>query len=40
MIISMYFNAGLISLIYPISVFGYALVEETRPNKNFWNFIR
>ena len=40
MIFSMYMNAGLISLVYPISIFGYALLEETRPRKNFWNFIR
>jgi len=40
MILSMYMNAGLISVIYPIAVFGYALIEETRPRKEFWNFIR
>ena len=31
MIMSMYANSGLISLVYPLSVFGYALLEETRP---------
>lgn len=40
MILSMYMNAGLISLLYPIAVFGYALIEETRPRKEFWHFIR
>ncbi len=40
MIFSMYINAGLISLIYPISVFGYALMEETRPRRIFWEFIK
>jgi len=40
MILSMYMNAGIISLIYPIAVFGYALLEETRPRKEFWSFIR
>ena len=40
MIFSMYQNAGIISLIYPISVFGYAMLEETRPRKEFWNFVR
>lgn len=37
---SMFQNAGIISLIYPISVFGYALLEETRPRREFWIFIR
>ena len=40
MILSMYINAGMISVIYPIAVFGYALIEETRPRKEFWIFIR
>jgi len=40
MIFSMYINAGLISLIYPISVYGYALMEETRPRRVFWEFIK
>ena len=40
MILSMYMNAGMISLIYPIAVFGYAMIEETRPRKEFWRFIR
>jgi len=33
-------NAGLISLPYPILVFGYAMLEETRPRKEFWDFVR
>jgi len=36
----MYVNAGLLTLIYPFLVFGYALLEETRPRKKFWEFIR
>ncbi len=36
MILSKYWNAGLISMGYPIAVFGYALLEETRPGKKFW----
>ena len=40
MMYSMYENAGLISLIYPLSIFGYALLEETRPRNFFWKFIR
>ena len=40
MIWSMFMNAGIISLIYPFLVFGYALLEETRPRKEFWAFVR
>ena len=40
MIFSMFQNSGFISLIYPFLVFGYAILEETRPNKNFWTFLR
>lgn len=36
----MYMNAGIISLPYPIAVFGWALLEERRPGKQFWLFIR
>jgi len=40
MMLSMCSNAGMISIVYPILVFGYALLEETRPNKEFWAYIR
>lgn len=36
MLLSMYSTAGLISIFYPIAVFGYAMLEETRPRKEFW----
>lgn len=36
MIVSMMKNAGLISLIYPFVVFGYALMEEINPKKKIW----
>ena len=39
MIYSMISNAGLISILYPLTVFGYALMEEGRPSAKFWNFI-
>ena len=32
-------NPGIITLVYPLSVFGFALMEETRPKQHFWNFI-
>ena len=40
MILNMFNNAGFLSLVYPISVLGYALLEENRPKKEFWSFIR
>jgi len=40
MLASMYTNAGLISLPYPIAVFGYAMLEETRPRREFWGWVR
>ena len=36
----MYENAGLVSLFYPIAVFGYAILEEKRPKKSFWIMVR
>jgi hypothetical protein len=39
MILSMCWNAGFISILYPLAVFGYALMEEARPSKYFWIFI-
>jgi len=36
----MYQNAGIISIFYPISVFGYAMLEETRPHSTYWNTVR
>jgi hypothetical protein len=35
----MILNAGLISILYPIGVFGYALMEEGRPGKLFWSLM-
>lgn len=40
MIFSMYMNAGLISLFYPIAAFGYGMLEEKRTGKVFWRWIR
>jgi hypothetical protein len=40
MIYSMFENSGIISLFYPIMIFGYALIEETRPTIFFWRMIR
>merc|ERR1712224_702827 len=40
MMLSMFTNAGLISIMYPIAIFGFALIEETRPRKQFWKMIQ
>lgn len=40
MMFSMYQSAGIISLIYPISIFGYALIEEARPNNKYWFYVQ
>jgi len=37
---SMFKTAGLLTILYPFALFGYALLEETRPRKEFWTFIR
>ena len=36
MIVSMMKNAGLISILYPVFVFGYALMEEVNPGRKVW----
>jgi len=36
----MYQNAGIVSIFYPMSVFGYAMLEETRPPATYWNLVR
>lgn len=36
MIVSMMKNAGLISIMYPLVVFGYSLMEEINPRKRIW----
>jgi hypothetical protein len=40
MILSAFTNAGLLSLFYPIMVFGSGMLAETRPRKEFWDLIR
>lgn len=37
---SMFQSAGFISFFYPIAIFGYALLEETRPRESFWSLVR
>jgi hypothetical protein len=39
MIVSMMVSAGLLTLFYPLIVFGYALLEETTPSKGCWYLI-
>ena len=38
MIINHLINASIISMIYPLSIFCYALLENPRPSKNYWRF--
>lgn len=37
---SMYQSAGFISMLFPILIFGYSLIEETRPRAAFWSMVR
>ena len=39
MLVTAMVNPGIITLVYPFAVFGYAIFEETRPPKWFWHFI-
>ena len=39
MIINAIISPGILTLVYPLSVFGYAVIEETRPGSRFWYFI-
>lgn len=39
MIMSMILNASFITILYPLAVFGFALMEERRPGKTFWNIM-
>jgi hypothetical protein len=32
-------NVGALTLIYPLSLFGYAILKETSPSKNYWYFL-
>ena len=40
MILSQILNAGLVSILLPFAVFGYALMEEGRPGKDFWRIVK
>lgn len=39
MLLQTIINPGVFNLIYPFSIFGYALLMETRPPKQYWFFI-
>ena len=36
----MYVNAGIASLFYPVTAFGYGMLEEKRPGKSYWRLIQ
>jgi hypothetical protein len=39
MIVAHIMNGSLVSLVYPVSIFIYSLLEERRPKKNYWRII-
>ena len=39
MIVAHIMNGSLVSMVYPFSIFIYALLEERRPVKTYWKFI-
>jgi hypothetical protein len=39
MLVETIVSPGILTLVYPLSVFGYALMEETRPRRYFWYLI-
>ena len=39
MVLAHIMNGSLLSLVYPVSIFWYALLEEIRPPKEYWKFI-
>ena len=39
MLVETMYDPGLVTLVFPFAIFGYALLEESRPKKQFWYFI-
>lgn len=39
MVLAHVLSFSLLTLFYPFAVFGYALLEETRPRKWFWGLV-
>jgi hypothetical protein len=39
MIIAMIQNGDTVNLVYPVSIFAYAIYEECRPSSQYWSFI-
>jgi hypothetical protein len=39
MILAHLMNGALLTMIYPLAVFGYGLMEESRPQKWFWDYV-
>ena len=40
MILALLENADFLSVVYAISILGYALIKEDRPSKDYWNFMQ
>ena len=39
MIIATILSPGVATIVYPLSIFGFAMMEEKKPSKGFWYFI-
>ena len=39
MIVAMIQNGDMVNIVYPLSIFAYAIYEECRPSKKFWSLI-
>jgi len=39
MLVATYSNGGLLYMVYPAIIFGYALLEEYKPGARFWYII-
>jgi hypothetical protein len=39
MLLSTFMKAGWLYMVYPVSIFGYCMLEEQRPGRLFWFFI-
>jgi len=39
MVIQAIMKPGVCTVVYPLAIFGYALLQETRPPKQFWYLV-
>jgi len=36
MMMTTFISPGILTMVYPLSIFGYAIIEETKPGKKYW----